>query len=254
MGNDGGTIARGQDLKAVYSQTPEQGPKVLDDGDKALFSTCALSSLPLFEDGVGHSVVSDFQGKLYLKEKMLELLLEKKVGGAEKLPHIAGLADLVDLTISWTADGHVLCPVTGTSKLSHSNLAYLRPCGCVFSNRVLTEMRVHFKISEEVDADHKSQCPVCEHEFAFNYDIVLLNPQNEAGERFNSETYEFLQQQQMSHRKKSTKKRKKRHEKKEVKKVETEEVKKEQKEDQKEEQKEDHEEVLPQRKKVRIEL
>lgn len=218
MGNDGGTIARGQDLRAVYgSKKGEEGPKSLDDSEKALFGTCSLTSLPLFENGLGHKVVSDYLGKLYLKEKILELILERKTKSEEddekkqedsSVSHITGLGDVKDLTISWTEAGDIVCPVTGTAKLSHSNLAYLRTCGCVFSNKLLVETRRHFKIGEEVETEKTSQCPVCEQEFTFNYDIVILNPQTEEAKEFNSKNFEYLKRHHMSHTKKTRKRKK----------------------------------------------
>lgn len=211
MGNDGGTIAKGQDLRAVYSSVGEKaGLLVLDDNEKALFNTCALSSLPLYQYGVGQKVVSDYQGKLYLKEKILELLIEKKQGECMKLPHVNGLGDVLDLNIKWEDEGGIVCPVTGTSKSSHSNLAYLRPCGCVFSNKLLIEVRKHFKIGEEAEDRATSECPLCGKGFTFNYDIVILNPQMaEEPERFNERNYKYLQLLHMTHSKKSSKKRKK---------------------------------------------
>lgn len=207
MGNDGGTIAKGQDLRAVYS-TELADPVVLYDNEKEAFNTCALSSLALFHDGVAQKVVSDYKGKLYLKEKMLEHLLAKKMGQNSKLTHVTGLGDLIDLNIKWSDDACVVCPVTGASTSNHLSLAYLRPCGCVFGYKVLTEVRKHLKIGDGVEESVVSLCPVCGKEFTFNYDVVRLNPQKDE-EDFNERNYKFLQRKGMSHSKKIKKKKKK---------------------------------------------
>lgn len=210
MGNDGGTIARGQDLRAVYDSVGKADLLVLDDKEKALFNTCALLSLPLYVDGVGEKVVSDYHGKIYLKEKVLEALLEKKLGKPAKLDHINGLGDVIDLKIKWDDQGRIVCPVTGTSKSSHSNLAYLRPCGCVFSNKLLTESRKHFKIPEDEPDSTTSECPLCGEPFTFNYDVVILNPHgSKEVESFNERNFIHLQLLHMNHSKKSKKRKKK---------------------------------------------
>lgn len=199
MGNDGGTIAKGQDLRAVYSAV-KAGPLVLDDREKSLFSTCSLSSLPLFVDGKGQKVVSDHQGQLYLKEKILEHLVATK--SVPKHPHISGLADLVDLSIKWD-NGRMVCPVTGSS----TSMVYVRPCGCVFSNRLLSEVRKHFGVSDDVDAA-PSECPVCGAEFVLNYDVVMLNPGRDAELlEFNERNYKYLQLRNLSHGKKRMKRK-----------------------------------------------
>lgn len=206
MGNDGGTIAKGQDLRAVYS-TDNADPAVLFDGEKEIFNTCALSSLPLNHEGIAPKVVSDYKGNLYLKEKIIELLLEKKTKSSSKLPHVAGLGDVIDLNIKWSDDGSIVCPVTGASTDSHLSLAYLRPCGCVLGYKVLSDVRKHLKIRGGVDETAKSLCPVCGQEFAFNYDVVILNTLKENNE-FNERNLEYLRKQGMSHSKKKIKKRK----------------------------------------------
>lgn len=216
MGNDGGTIAKGQDLRAVYS-TVHADPVVLFDSEKETFNTCAMSSLPLFHDGIPQKVVSDYKGKLYLKEKIIELLLEKNTENDRKLPHVTGLGDVINLQIKWNDDATIVCPVTGASTSSHLNLAYLRPCGCVLGYKVLAEVRNHLKIGEGVDQTSKSLCPVCGQEFTFNYDVVMLNPLKE-NEKFNERNMEYLRLQNMSHSKKKIKKRKKKSESKENKK------------------------------------
>lgn len=221
MGNDGGTIARGQDLRAVYGNnaTASNNQKHIDNLQLSLLSVCSLTSLPLYEHGQAHAVVSDWQGQLFLKEKLLEWIIRQKskllAGPApsHKLAHINGLGDFLDVHITWSAEGTVMCPVTKTTKTPKSTFAYLRPCGCVVSSRLLGDLRNHRRITEtEPDAGVSETCPKCSTPFTFNYDVVLLNPEMDADHaEFNHRNYTHLVQQlHLGHAKKAIKKEKRR--------------------------------------------
>lgn len=213
MGNDGGTIAKGQDLRAIYSGGDVTSHK-LDDSDKARLNTCTLSSLPFYENGALEAVVSDYKGQLYLKEKVVELLLAKRLGEQPKLPHISSLDDVVELKIVWSKEGHMTCPVTSVSKTSQSRFCYLRTCGCVVGAKILDELRKHYKVSEDEVDGKQSECPLCGKEFVFNYDVVVVYPQGADQESFNTRNYTFLTGSlNLNHNKKKrrTKKRKRDH-------------------------------------------
>lgn len=205
MGNDGGTIARGQDLRAIYALGEVKNEK-LDDSEKSRWNTCSLSSQPLALD----TTVSDYKGNLYLKEKVVELLIEKKLGeNGTTLPFLKSLDDLTELTISWNENGHVICPVTSVLKTSQSNFAYLRPCGCVVSYKILAELRKHYKVKEGEQEGKECDCPLCGKPFMFNYDVVIINPLSKEDEEFNQRNYGYLTETLgLSHSKKNLKKRK----------------------------------------------
>lgn len=213
MGNDGGTIAKGRDLKAIFGDNTQPGPS-LDDEKGSLLSTCALSSLPLY-DGEANKVVSDYKGLLYIKEKMLEALLEKKLGKSKKLPHITGLDDILDLNITWKK-GEVVCPLTGESQVT---FAYLRPCGCVMSMKILSELRLALKVKEDVTDGSKCECPQCGKTFYFNYDVVAVSKGSAKWDAWNERNYKYVREVlNVSHAKKSKKRKRKEH-KREVKKA-----------------------------------
>lgn len=203
MGNDGGTIAKGRDLKAIYGTEKKDGFK-LDDQKQSLLSVCALTSLPLYDDGP-QKVVSDYKGLLYLKEKAIEAILDAKTGKQKRLPHIKGLDDLLELSIAWN-DGAMVCPLT---KQSESVYAYLRPCGCVMGSKILSELRLALKVKEDVVDGEKSDCPVCGKPFVFNYDVVVINPAGLAQDA-NDRNYKHLRDVlNVSHTKKVKKRKRK---------------------------------------------
>ncbi|KAM9917234.1 hypothetical protein OXX59_002802 [Metschnikowia pulcherrima] len=223
MGNDGGTIARGQDLRAVYSisntntnANAKEKKNLIDNLQHTLLSVCSLTSLPLYEHGQAHAVVSDFHGKLYLKEKLLELLILKRTSRSEnihKLDHIKGLGDIIDVHITWSEHGTVLCPVTKTEATKKTKFAYLRPCGCVVSSKVISDMRRHRKIADSAaNTDVSDACPNCNKAFTHNYDVVMLNPESDPEcEEFNSRNYAYLKDVlHVGHAKKHLKREKRR--------------------------------------------
>lgn len=201
MGNDGGTIAKGQDLRAIYATRTETQDR-LDHSDISVFNTCALSSLPLY-DKDAETVASDARGNLYIKEKILEHLLLRKKGEAadtSTFTHIRGLDDLTTLKIKRNAEGVIVCPVTGIQVLQKTLFCYLRGCGCVFAYKVLVELRKHFRIRDEEPEAQESECPVCASAFMFNRDIVILNPdRSEEAAVFNERNSKYLELKGLSH-------------------------------------------------------
>ncbi|KAK6198737.1 Rtf2 RING-finger-domain-containing protein [Scheffersomyces amazonensis] len=198
MGNDGGTIAKRQDILSLHSslRNLESRQELLNENESTLLTTCAISSLPLYSTK-GHIVpiVGDYKGKLYIKEKILEYIIKRKIDKSLPNPafaHINSLKDLIDVTIQWIyQDGVwiIQCPVTKESKASKATYAYLRPCGCVMSNKVLEEIS---KTSSK-ELPYESLCPVCDKLFNFNYDIVIINPlNNEKSSKFNETNYRYI--------------------------------------------------------------
>lgn len=152
MGNDGGTIAKRLDVLSLHS-TLDAGsskPVPVDQG------VCSLSALPLR----GEVVVGDARGRLYLKQKLLEHILDGKT--TPNTP--AALHDMVEVRLCW--DGAIVCPVSSR----HDHLCYLRPCGCVVLHRLL----------QQLSATGESACPRCSTAFAANLDIVLLDQTDDA--------------------------------------------------------------------------
>lgn len=210
MGNDGGTILKrlstGRTTQQKNNDARRQSRKDNEDG---AFETCALSCQPLFKN----PLVSDYKGKLYLKEKLLEHLLARARSKKEaslvgdnngftpnEMLHIKGLQDTVDLRVAWDPSSHhIQCPVTGTTS---KHLAYLRPCGCVMSYGFLSDLATK---STSVTT---SLCAICQTPFDLDYDIVVLNPLNDpktAG--INNESYDKLRALALTHAKRPIKKK-----------------------------------------------
>lgn len=89
MGNDGGSIARRDELVKVKA-----GPSKVDPAAarRARWTLCHLSRQPLREP-----VVADALGRLYNKEAVVSWLIDRKVNGIKPaqdrggLPHVKGL-------------------------------------------------------------------------------------------------------------------------------------------------------------------
>ncbi|KAK6460911.1 Rtf2 RING-finger-domain-containing protein [Scheffersomyces coipomensis] len=201
MGNDGGTIAKRQDILSLHSQfngSDSKSQQGADDIESTLLTTCAISSLPLYSLNGLVPIVGDYKGRLYIKEKILEYIIKQKFDKSSLKPayaHIKSLKDLIEVNIKWIKDDesdtyHIQCPVTKESQSFKASYAYLRPCGCVLSYKVLEEVSSSFTHTE---VPFPSLCPVCEKEFQFNYDIVIINPlKNTDNDEFNESNYKYL--------------------------------------------------------------
>lgn len=227
MGNDGGTIAKRQDILSLHSQNNNE-QKYMDDDAPSHRNICFLSSLPLYDGKIGPGpVVGDYKGHLYLKEKLLEYLIGQKTGQSEKkiqaVGHITSFNDVIDVNIEWektSEEVRMVCPITKDLKTS-SKFAYLRTCGCLLSYKLLKEISMkQTKFQQEILKDNKQlthkdasiPCPKCEAEFDPNVDIVILNLANDAQlMAINMASYKLLQYNKLTHCKKpESKKRNKR--------------------------------------------
>lgn len=208
MGNDGGTIARRSDILSLHSKTKESSFKdVLDDSRGALLNTCAISSQPLSGNG---PIVSDYKGRLYLKEAILEYIVSRNKAqdtesqapetGENALAHVRTTSDLVQLTVFWekTTDTRLKCPISQDLKQT-TVFVYLRGCGCVLLSKTVQT------------AEKESQkCPGCDKPFS-SVDIVKLNPTNdEMTAAFNTANYHKVQALGLTHSKKKKKRLKRR--------------------------------------------
>lgn len=215
MGNDGGTIAKGQDRNAVFGTQTSNGPLKLENHKDVLLSTCALSGLLLYQNGKGQRVVSDYKGRLYLKEKLLEFLLGDRENSVAA--HIRSLKDVIELKITWTNNGRIQCPLTGQDA---SRWVYLRTCGCLMSYAVLEQLRDVIGVEADDVMGKSDRCPVCDGAFQYNVDVVILVPAQDEKEElgntswaatFNLRNYDHLEKVlELSHSKleKKTKSRK----------------------------------------------
>lgn len=191
MGNDGGTIARGKDLRAVFGTDSKAttGEERLQQHEMV----CALTSLPLSKKGKSERIVSDYKGKLVLKEQLLEALLAKVLALKENFKHVKSLKDVVDVQAMFNKDDCLVCPISGAERNQHIQFCYLRTCGCVFAAKVLNELRSHLKASETDQDAAECECPKCGKLFMFNFDVVVINPDDLAKiAEVNERSYKYL--------------------------------------------------------------
>lgn len=207
MGNDGGTIARGQDLKAVFSHgTRAENPELLQTLKSSNDCVCLLSALPLH----GHAIVADHKGELYIKEKILEYLIGRKLSKLRdahgKLAHIRGLNDLVDLLFSWTDEGTLMCPVTRKSRTTKTVFVGFRSCSCVISKAAIPHLE-HLPHLEEFDLNPtKAECPRCGGEYCLDRDLLILSLGEEPHRlQYNERIFSHLRDLLLSNNKKPLK-------------------------------------------------
>ncbi|KAI5953419.1 rtf2 [Candida jiufengensis] len=188
MGADGGTTAKRQDILSLHNaRTPQPHPK--EEEQQILLQSCAISGLPLYNNA---PIVGDYRGKLYIKEKILQYLLEVKLDKLKlqlQFQHLKSLKDLKTVTITWKLIkdvAHFQCPITKELD-EKTSYTYLRPCGCVMSYRLLLELKKNLGDAAQ------SKCPVCNQKFTFDYDLVIINPINKPTyEKINQVSYNYL--------------------------------------------------------------
>lgn len=139
MGNDGGSIPKRHELVKNAARAPtvsELKATILETLGHA-WSHCAISDEPLDKD----AVASDFRGKLYNYESVLNSLMSPDSGDSEnKAPEIRSLRDIAKLKFhksgnKWT------CPISMKELGPATKSVYLVPCGHVFAEIAITEIQ-----------------------------------------------------------------------------------------------------------------
>jgi len=178
MGADGGTIPTRGELVRLKKK-PETKDKISALASK--WKLCLLSQQPLLMP-----IVACQLGRLYNKENILELLLDRSTFentdttyyDRSNTTHIRSLKDVHELNLTdnpayktKSSDmGYVyidhnispyICPVTGLEMSGKYRFVFLATCSCVFSERVLKEI--------PSETCHKCAKPFTEK------DVVILN-------------------------------------------------------------------------------
>lgn len=223
MGNDGGVIVKKRDLLSLSALGDDKAEYRHDAEDDELTraSTCALSSLPLNEH---KHIVSDYKGNLFLKEKILEFIVERRLSkdkdeDNKAFCHIRSLNDLIEVKIKWTSNEEgaitMQCPFSGELKNGRLTFGYTRPCGCVLSLKLFELLVRHDRRKENekrLERNGISACPLCGKSFCFEEDVVALNPKKwDSLAKFNERSMQVLRDQGLAHnrmRRKASKKRK----------------------------------------------
>ncbi|KAL8622449.1 hypothetical protein ACOMHN_034114 [Nucella lapillus] len=176
MGCDGGTIPKRDELVKTKKK-PEQKDKVADLAFK--WRHCAIS-----QEALVKPIISCELGRLYNKESVLEFLIDRsKFECANSFAHLRGLKDVKELQLTENpaakeantaekGDGYIdmqladyICPVSSFEMNGKYRFCYLWPCGCVFSERALKEIKTR-------------NCHKCGQAFTEN-DLVMLNGSEE---------------------------------------------------------------------------
>ncbi|EST07154.1 Replication termination factor 2, RING-finger [Kalmanozyma brasiliensis GHG001] len=169
MGNDGGSIAKRDELVRTKASLEKVDPELLR---QSLWTICSLSRQPL-----SPPVASDPLGRLYNKDAIVQhLLLRHSEASSSKLDpiaHIRGLRDITDLTLTpntlyrpaspttAASDEHsvypFMCPLSSKQMDGKQRFVYIVGCGCVMS---ATGLKSTISASEE-----ETPCPVCSKPF-----------------------------------------------------------------------------------------
>lgn len=140
MGNDGGSIARRDEVVKVKVDVSKSDPSI---ARKAKWTLCRLSRQPLKQP-----VVADALGRIYNKEAVINWLVEKKVnptrnGEENGMGHVKGLKDFTTLQLHpYSAkddkndDDDLVafsCPLTNKPMNGSHRFVYIKTSGAVMS-------------------------------------------------------------------------------------------------------------------------
>lgn len=181
MGNDGGSIAKRNDIINLYKKEAESKSNYEDDF--TVYTICKMSKKLLIDK----PIVSDYKGNMFLKEEILRFLIRKGYKTDEEFAHIKNLGDIVDLKVKFEGE-KLICPVTKASR----TFIYSRNCGCVVDRKSMEDL-----IKEEV-----LRCPNCD-ESLEKIDLVVIN-----NDKINDINYDALKSKGLNHAKKQKKSKK----------------------------------------------
>lgn len=150
MGNDGGSIPTRRELvkEAARSLNTTEVKAKQKEALAHRWKECPLSHKPL-----ARPVVSDSAGNLYNKDAVLQYLLPGEASTLEKdecqkfvQGRITGLKDVVELQFELDPQQNAgaerwICPITTKALGPSVKAAYLIPCGHVFSQEAVREMK-----------------------------------------------------------------------------------------------------------------
>jgi len=176
MGCDGGTIPRRDELVRTKKK-PEKKDKEAELNFK--WRVCALS-----HEALQQPIVACEMGRLYNKDKIIEMLLDKN-NSNEVTKHITSVKHIKVLNLTpnpilerekipgkFRDDDYFdkkcapfVCPVVGLEMNGHFKFCFLWSCGCVLSERALKEVKT-------------SVCFKCQKPFVAD-DVIVLNPTEE---------------------------------------------------------------------------
>lgn len=149
MGNDGGSIPTRRELVKEAARNPNNTELKATqlEAQTHAWTMCPLSNRPL-----AAPIVSDWAGKLYNKDSILEQLLPKD----DDVPasvlkekedilqgRVKGLRDVVEVKFTVLREGKdekKICPITSKELGPSTKAVYLVPCGHAFSEVAIREV------------------------------------------------------------------------------------------------------------------
>ncbi|GAC97911.1 hypothetical protein PHSY_005499 [Pseudozyma hubeiensis SY62] len=188
MGNDGGSIAKRDELVRTKASFEKVDPELLR---QSLWTVCSLSRQPLQPP-----VASDQLGHLYNKDAILSHLLARhqstSSSNSDPIPHVRGLRDITELNLtpntlyrapsptSSSKDHSVypfMCPLSSKQMDGNQRFVYIAACGCAMSYTGLRTTVAAAEASKE--KPEQRPCPVCGK--AFNAAGLVKAKQPEVG-------------------------------------------------------------------------
>jgi len=211
MGNDGGSIPKRSELVKDAAKNPSttEIKESLQEKQEFYWTTDPLSNKPLHPP-----IVSDYNGKLYNKQSILEYLLpseeedKSKKAEQEKVLYgaVKSLKDVVEVhfhsegddTKERNSNGAVktrwICPITNKTLGPGSKAVYLVPCGHAFTSEGVKEVK-------------DRQCVTCGQTYAEN-DVIPIVPTKEEDIARMQLRIKSLRERGLTHSLKESKKRK----------------------------------------------
>jgi hypothetical protein len=177
MGNDGGSVPKGGDLRKTKKADKKPDPV---EKNRTRWLTCAISKNPLRAP-----IVTDHVGNLFNKESLIKALIEKTL--PKHFDHIRSLKEVFEVhfnhnkayIVTARADkvGDAFlspydCPITGRQVNGQYSFCALKTCGHIFSEKGLRET--------EAGAT-TFRCSTCGVPYS-KTDIHVLNPSPELTE------------------------------------------------------------------------
>ncbi|KAG5944990.1 hypothetical protein E4U53_006778 [Claviceps sorghi] len=161
MGNDGGSIPKRSELVKNAARTPtvsELKATALESLTHA-WTHCALSGASLEME----SAVSDWRGRLFNYEAILNGLMPSDESAEETTPASFGIKSLKDVVrVQFSKSGEKwACPISMKEMGPSTKAVYLVPCGHAFAEMAITEIQ-------------EKSCPECGEKFNNENVIPLL--------------------------------------------------------------------------------
>jgi hypothetical protein len=167
MGNDGGSFVQRTEAVKLKQDPSSKGRTVPKSALTApLYRTCFLTKDPLEEP-----LAADGYGHLYNFSEIVEFLLDNKDFGkaVDVIKHIKAVGDVVKLQVKKNPNekiGGWICPITGREMDDGAKFVYLVPCGHVFSENALKNLK-------------ETQCLECGKSYE-KENVIPINPPESA--------------------------------------------------------------------------